>query len=100
VGSRQCGAAQDAFSRQGHQLSEAETLRQLQRENARLRMERDILKKAVAIFPKTEVRYRSSGVIRNYPVAICAAAEVSRSGYYNWLRRPRAPGAKPTGCCP
>jgi len=52
VGSAVCGAAQDAFPGKGHQLSEAETLRQLQRENARLRMERDILKKAVAIFSK------------------------------------------------
>jgi len=43
---------QDAFPGKGYQLSEAETLRQLQRENARLRMERDILKKAVAIFSK------------------------------------------------
>ena len=43
---------QDAFPGKGHQLSEAETLRQLQRENERLRMERDILKKAVAIFSK------------------------------------------------
>lgn len=41
---------QDAFPGKGHQLSEAEELRQLQRENERLRMERDILKKAVAIF--------------------------------------------------
>lgn len=43
---------QDAFPGKGHQLTEAEELRQLQRENERLRMERDILKKAVAIFSK------------------------------------------------
>jgi transposase len=43
---------QDAFPGKGHQLTEAEALRQLQRENERLRMERDILKKAVAIFSK------------------------------------------------
>jgi transposase len=43
---------QDAFPGKGHPLTEAETLRQLQRENERLRMERDILKKAVAIFSK------------------------------------------------
>jgi transposase len=43
---------QEAFPGKGHQLSEAEALRQLQRENERLRMERDILKKAVAIFSK------------------------------------------------
>lgn len=44
---------QDAFPGKGHLLTtEAEELRQLQRENERLRMERDILKKAVAIFSK------------------------------------------------
>jgi transposase len=43
---------QGVFPGKGHPLTEAETLRQLQRENERLRMERDILKKAVAIFSK------------------------------------------------
>jgi transposase len=43
---------QDAFPGRGHQLTETEALRQLQRENERLRMERGILKKAVAIFSK------------------------------------------------
>jgi len=42
----------DAFPGKGHPLTESEKLRQLQRENERLRMERDILKKAVAIFSK------------------------------------------------
>lgn len=42
----------EAFVGKGHPLNEAEALRQLQRENERLRMERDILKKAVAIFSK------------------------------------------------
>ena len=37
-------------------LSEAEQLRQLKRENERLRMERDILKKAVGIFSQTPPR--------------------------------------------
>lgn len=43
---------QEAFPGKGHQRTEPEALRQLQRENERLRMERDILKKAVAIFSK------------------------------------------------
>jgi transposase len=43
---------QEAFVGKGHPLTEAEAFRQLQRENERLRMERDILKKAVAIFSK------------------------------------------------
>jgi transposase len=40
----------DAFPGKGRQSSGAEQIRQLQRENQRLRMERDILKKAMAIF--------------------------------------------------
>jgi|WetSurMetagenome_2_1015567.scaffolds.fasta_scaffold365513_2 transposase len=41
----------EAFPGKGHLMSsEAETIRQLRRENERLRMERDILKKAMAIF--------------------------------------------------
>jgi transposase len=40
-----------AFPGRGHMASsEAETIRQLKRENERLKMERDILKKAMAIF--------------------------------------------------
>ena len=40
-----------AFPGKGHLVSsEAETIRQLKRENERLKMERDILKKAMAIF--------------------------------------------------
>lgn len=40
-----------AFPGKGHMAtSEAETIRQLKRENERLKMERDILKKAMAIF--------------------------------------------------
>ncbi len=41
-----------AFCGQGHVQPEAEELRQLRRENEQLRMERDILKKAAAIFSK------------------------------------------------
>lgn len=41
-----------AFPGHGQGSPEAEELRRLRRENARLRMERDILKKAAAIFSK------------------------------------------------
>lgn len=44
----------DAFPGTGHLNSEAETIRQLKRENERLKMERDILKKAMAIFSKDQ----------------------------------------------
>jgi len=43
---------QEAFPGTGHMTSEAELIRQLKRENERLKMERDILKKAMAIFSK------------------------------------------------
>ena len=43
---------EEAFPGKGKQTSEAEQLRLLKRENQRLRMERDILKKAMAIFSK------------------------------------------------
>jgi transposase len=39
-----------AFPGQGHQMPEHAELRQLREENRRLRMERDILKKATAFF--------------------------------------------------
>ena len=41
---------QEAFPGHGRLTSEQERIRQLERENAILRQERDILKKAVAIF--------------------------------------------------
>ena len=43
-----------AFPGTGHMTSEAEMIRQLKRENERLKMERDILKKAMAIFSKDQ----------------------------------------------
>lgn len=44
---------EEAFPGKGHLAgSDAETIRQLKRENERLKMERDILKKAMAIFSK------------------------------------------------
>ena len=41
-----------AFPGNGHGRVEEEELRHLRRENTRLRMERDILKKAAAVFSK------------------------------------------------
>ena len=45
---------QEAFPGSGHMTSDAEMIRQLKRENERLKMERDILKKAMAIFSKDQ----------------------------------------------
>ena len=49
-----------AFPGKGHLKPEAEELRRLKRENERLRRERDILKKAVAIFSTDPHRYSGS----------------------------------------
>lgn len=43
---------EEAFPGKGKLTSEAEIIRQLKRENERLKMEREILKKAMAIFSK------------------------------------------------
>jgi transposase len=47
----------DIGEREGLSSSERERLKELERENARLRMERDLLKRAAAFFAKeTEIR--------------------------------------------
>ena len=51
---------QQAFPGKGHLKPEDEKLRQLKRENERLRRERDILKKAVAIFSTDPHRFSGS----------------------------------------
>ena len=53
------GATQ-AFAGKGHLKPEGEEIRKLKRENDRLRRERDILKKAVAIFSTDPQRYSGS----------------------------------------
>lgn len=45
---------EEAFPGKGHMVSEAEELRRLKKENERLKMERDILKKAMAIFSQDQ----------------------------------------------
>ena len=49
-----------AFPGKGHLKAEDEAMRRLKHENERLRRERDILKKAVAIFSKDPHRYSGS----------------------------------------
>ena len=51
---------QQAFPGKGRLKREDEELRKLKRENERLRRERDILKKAVAIFSTDPQRYSGS----------------------------------------
>ncbi len=45
---------EQAFPGSGHQTPQEEELRQLRRENDLLRQERDILKKAIGIFSRTQ----------------------------------------------
>jgi len=52
--------SEHAFPGKGHLKPQDDELRQLTRENERLRRERDILKKAVAIFSKDPHRYSDS----------------------------------------
>ena len=49
-----------AFPGKGHLKPDDDELRRLKRENERLRQERDILKKAVAIFSEDPNRYSDS----------------------------------------
>jgi transposase len=51
---------EQAFPGKGHLKTDDEQIRQLKRENERLRRERDILKKAVAIFSTDPHRYSGS----------------------------------------
>ena len=51
---------EDAFPGKGRLKTQDEELRSLKRENERLRRERDILKKAVAIFSEDPHRYSGS----------------------------------------
>ena len=46
---------EQAFPGSGHQMPEAEEIRHLKRENELLRQERDILKKAIGIFSRSQV---------------------------------------------
>lgn len=48
---------EQAFPGKGHLKPDDETVRKLKRDNERLRRERDILKKALAIFSKDPDRY-------------------------------------------
>jgi len=50
----------DAFPGAGHQAAQEEEIRQLRKALAEAQMERDILKKAVAIFSKTQKTYTGS----------------------------------------
>ncbi|WWP75579.1 IS3 family transposase [Bradyrhizobium sp. 26S5] len=71
----------------------AAEIARLQRENERLRMERDILKKSIAnLCWGAEMRFRFIEDRRaDYPVTIlCDVLGVSPAGYYAWRSRPES----------
>ncbi|UGY30430.1 IS3 family transposase [Bradyrhizobium sp. 2S1] len=71
----------------------AAEIARLQRENGRLRMERDILKKSIAnLCWGAEMRFRFIEDRRaDYPVTIlCDVLGVSPAGYYAWRSRPES----------
>ena len=71
-------------------------LAELRKEVKNLREERDILRKAVAIFSETpQTNYQlMAGLTGSYGVEKMARVlKVSRSGYYAWVRTTRAHGS-------
>ena len=81
---------QHAFPGQGQMKPEQLEIERLRKEVAKLKAERDILKKAAAYFAK-EVDMRFGFIAKHrgiWPVAwLCAALGVSRSGFHAWLDR-------------
>lgn len=81
---------QQAFPGQGVMKPEHADLERLRKENTKLRMEPDLLKKAAAHFEGVDATFgfvaRHRGTL---PLAtMCEALGVSRSGFYAWLSRP------------
>ncbi|HDM8244067.1 TPA: IS3 family transposase, partial [Vibrio campbellii] len=78
---------------EGTELSddERDELKRLRREVKELRMEKEILKKASGLLrERNEVKFNFIKTeSTRYPVnRLCQTMRVSRSGYYDWLKRP------------
>jgi len=73
------------FVGSGNLKPEAQATRDLERENRELRVEGEILKKAVRIFTKDrKYDHRFDFSVQR----MCRVLEVYRSGYYAWLKHP------------
>src|SRR5258706_1294401 len=83
---------QQAFPGHGQMKPEQLEIAQLKREVAKLKAERDILKKAAAYFEGIDVKFGFVAKHRGiWPTEwLCGALGVSRGGFYAWLTRPRS----------
>ncbi|OWJ80885.1 IS3 family transposase [Haematobacter massiliensis] len=80
-----------AFPGNGQMRADLAEIAALKKEVARLRAERDILKKAAAFFaPGGDMRFAFVAKHRHiWPVSwLCEVLDVSRSGFHAWLNRP------------
>ena len=89
----------DPFPGKGRLSPEDDELRRLRRDNERLRIERDILKKSSGhLLSGTAMKYI---FIRDHRGAfsvssLCRTLEVGSSGFYAWLNRPESPRKQET----
>ena len=97
--SRRCmngasGRRETRVSVSGSRAMSSEELRRLRKENRRLQMEKDILKKAAAFFARAtdgrRARCSRSSPRRRRASRRCAcrALEVNRTSFRDWERRP------------
>src|SRR5438132_11075611 len=82
----------------GRSVAELEAeIRRLRAENAKLLEQREVLKKSLGILSEVPPRGmpESKQMSGQYKVTwLCEALLVSRSGYYDWIERPRHPGPR------
>ena len=93
--------SQQAFPKHGQVEPEQQELTQRRREVAKLKAERDILKKSRGLFCQgTDMKFGFVAKHRGvWPVGwLCEALGVSRSGFHAWLSGRPAPGLPQMRC--